>query len=64
MQRAANVHEQISTPRLSEAADVLDDAAALDEAVDVLAAHTPTGETPLRGLLRVCGSVRAASGSA
>jgi hypothetical protein len=64
MQRAADVHEQISAPGLSEAADVLDDAAALDEAVDVLAAHTPTGNAPMGGLLRVCGSVRAASGSA
>jgi hypothetical protein len=54
MQRTADFHDQISDTRLPEAADVMDDAAALDAAVDVLDAHAPTGDAPIRGLLRAC----------
>ena len=32
----------------------MDDAAALDAAVDVLDAHAPTSDAPIRGLLRTC----------
>ena len=32
----------------------MDDAAALDARVDVLDAHAPTGDAPIRGLLRAC----------
>jgi hypothetical protein len=32
----------------------VDDAAALDTAVDMLDAHAPTGDAPIRSLLRVC----------
>ena len=54
MQRTADFHDQISDTRLPQAADVMDDAAALDAAVDVLDAHAPTGDAPIRGLLRAC----------
>ena len=54
MQRTADLHNQISGTCLPEAADVVDDAAALDTAVDMLDAHSPTGDAPIRGLLRVC----------
>jgi hypothetical protein len=54
MQRTADFHEQIADARLPQAADVVDDAAALDATVDVLDAHAPTGDTPIRGLLRAC----------
>jgi hypothetical protein len=52
MQATADFHEQIADPRLPEAADVMDDAAALHAAVDVLDAHAPTSEAPIRGPLR------------
>jgi hypothetical protein len=32
----------------------VDNTAALDAAVDMLDAHAPTGEAPIRGLLRAC----------
>ena len=54
MQRTADLHDQILDTRLPEAADVVDDAAALDATVDVLDAHAPTGDAPIRGLLRAC----------
>jgi hypothetical protein len=54
MKRTADFHEQISDPRFPKAARIMDDAAALDAAVDVLDTHAPTGDTPLRGLLRAC----------
>jgi len=51
MQRTADLHDQISDTFLPEAAEVVDDAAALDAAVDVLDAHAPTGDAPIRGFL-------------
>jgi hypothetical protein len=54
MQRTADLHDQILDTRLPEAADVADDAAALDATVDVLDAHAPTGDAPISGLLRAC----------
>jgi hypothetical protein len=54
MQRTADLHNQISHTRLPETADVMDDAAALNAAVDVLDTHAPTGNAPIRGLLRAC----------
>jgi hypothetical protein len=54
MQRTADLHDQISDTRLPQAADVVDDAAAFNATVDVLDTHTPTGDAPIRGLLRTC----------
>jgi hypothetical protein len=51
MQRTADFHDRISDPRLPEAADVVDNAAALDAAVDMLHACAPTGNAPIRSLL-------------
>src|SRR5215831_18392131 len=48
----ADFHDQIADPRLSPAADVVDEAAALDAAVDVVDAHTSAGDAPIRRLLR------------
>jgi hypothetical protein len=47
MQRTADFHDQIADPRLSQATDSVDDAAALDAAVDVLDAHTSAGDAPI-----------------
>ena len=52
MQRTADFHKQIADARLPQAADVVDDAAPLDAAVDVLDAHTSAGKAPIRGFLR------------
>src|SRR5882724_2036697 len=52
MQRTADFHKQIADARLPQAADVVDDAAPLDAAVDVLDAHTSAGNAPIRGFLR------------
>ena len=54
MQRTTDLHDQIADTRLPEAANIMDDAAALDATVDVLDAHAPTGDAPIRGLLRAC----------
>jgi hypothetical protein len=54
MQRTTDFHDQISDPRLPEAADIVDDAAALDAAVDVLDAHSTAGDASIRGFLRAC----------
>jgi len=54
MPRTADFHEQITHPCLPQATGVVDDPAALDAAVDVLEAHTPTGNAPIRGFLRPC----------
>ena len=54
MQRTADFHDKIADPLLTEAERVLDDATALDATVDVLDAHAPTGDAPIRGLLRAC----------
>jgi hypothetical protein len=47
MHGTADSHDRISAPRLPEAADVLDDAAALDAVIDMLKAHAPTSDAPL-----------------
>jgi hypothetical protein len=51
MPGTADFHDRLSDPRLPEAADVLDDAAALDAAVDRLNAHAPTSDALIRRLL-------------
>src|SRR5262247_2355387 len=51
MQGTADFHEQIADTRLPQAARVVDNAAALDAAVDVLDARPPTGDAPMRGVL-------------
>jgi hypothetical protein len=51
MQRTADFHNQIADARLPQAAGIVDDATALDTAVDMLDAHTPTREAPIRDLL-------------
>jgi hypothetical protein len=48
----ADVHHTIADAHLAEAARVVDDATALDAAVDVLDAHAAAGDTPIRGFLR------------
>ena len=52
MQCTADFHDRISDPCFPEAADVQDDAAALDAAVDMLNAHAPTSDAPIHRLLR------------
>jgi hypothetical protein len=52
MQRTADFHEQIADARLPQAAGVVDDAAALDAAVDVLDAHATARDAPIRRVLR------------
>jgi hypothetical protein len=52
MQCTADVHEQIADARLPQAAGVVDDAAALDAAVDVLDAHATACDAPIRRFLR------------
>ena len=52
MQRTADFHEQIADARLPQAAGVVDDAAALDAAVDVLDAHATARDAPIRRFLR------------
>jgi hypothetical protein len=51
MQRAADFHDQIANVCRPEAAGVVDDAAALDTAVDMLDAHAAAGDAPIRGFL-------------
>jgi hypothetical protein len=52
MQRTADVHDQITHPRLPQAAGVVDDATALDAAVDLLDTDTAAGDAPIRRCLR------------
>ncbi len=52
MQRTADFHDQIADAGLPQAAGVVDDATALDAAVDVLDAHAPAGDPPIRSFLR------------
>ena len=52
MQRAADFHHQITDARLPQAADVVDDAAALHTAVDVLNAGTAACNPSIGGFLR------------
>ena len=47
IQCTADFHDQIADPRLSQAGDVADDAAALDAAVDMFDAHTSAGNAPI-----------------
>ena len=54
MQRTADFHNQIADARLSEAAGIVDNTAALDTTVDMLNAYAPAGDAPIRGLLRAC----------
>jgi hypothetical protein len=54
MQRTADFHDQVADACLPEAAGVVDDATALDAAVDVLDAHTSAGDATIRGFLRPC----------
>ena len=53
MQRTADFYDQIADARLPEPAGVVDNAAALDAAVDVPDAHTTAGNTPIRRFLPV-----------
>jgi hypothetical protein len=53
----ADFHDHIADARLPQAGGIVDDAAALDTAVDMLDAHAPTGDAPIRGLL-ACVSFR------
>jgi hypothetical protein len=52
MERTANFHDTIADACLPETAGVVDDAAALDAAVDVLDAHATAGDPTIRGFLR------------
>jgi hypothetical protein len=52
MQRTADFHDQVADARLPEAAGVVDDATALDAAVDMLDAHAPAGDATIRSFLR------------
>ena len=51
MQRTADFHDQIADARLPQTAGVVDDAAALDTAVDVLDAHAATRDAPIGSFL-------------
>jgi hypothetical protein len=51
MQRTADFHEQVADARPPQATDVVDDAATLDAAVDVLNTHTAAGDAPIRRFL-------------
>jgi hypothetical protein len=51
MQGTADFHHQIADARLPQSTRVMDDAAALDAAVDVLDAHAPAGDAAIRGFL-------------
>ena len=52
MQRTADLHHQIVHARFPQSARVLDDATALDAAVDVLDAHAATRDPPISRFLR------------
>jgi hypothetical protein len=51
MPRTAHFYDASAHPRLPEAAGVVDDAAALDAAVDVLNADAAASDAPIRSLL-------------
>ena len=51
MQRTADFHDHIADARLPQPAGVVDNTAALDAAVDVLDAHPPAGDAPIRRFL-------------
>jgi hypothetical protein len=52
MQRTADFHDPIANAGLPQAAGVVDDAAALDTAVDMLDAHPAARDATIRGFLR------------
>jgi hypothetical protein len=52
MQRRADFHQQIADARLPQAAGIVDAAATLDAAVDVLDAHVTARDAPIRRFLR------------
>ena len=52
MERTANFHDTIADACLPETAGVVDDAAALDAAVDVLDAHATARDALVRRFLR------------
>jgi hypothetical protein len=52
MQGTADFHDAIAHARLPETADIVDNAAALDAAVDVFNAHAAARDTLIRRLLR------------
>jgi hypothetical protein len=52
MQRTADFHDHIADAPLPAAAGVVDDAAALDAAVDMLEAHTAARDAPIRRFWR------------
>jgi hypothetical protein len=52
MQGTADFHDAIANARLPETAGIVDNAAALDAAVDVLNAHAAARDTPIRRFLR------------
>jgi hypothetical protein len=54
MQAPADFHATIANAYLSEAAGVVDDAAALDTAIDVLDAHAAARDVPIGRFLRPC----------
>jgi len=51
MQRTADFHDQVADARLPQAAGVVDDATALDAAVDVLDAYATTRDASIGGFL-------------
>jgi hypothetical protein len=53
MQCTVDFHDQIVDTDLPEAAGFVDDATALDAAVDMLDAHATAHNASIRGLLRV-----------
>jgi hypothetical protein len=64
MQSTADFHDPVADACLAEALRVMDDAAALDTAVDVLDANAAAGDPPIRGFLRAraCPATRLPSG--
>ena len=52
MQPTANVHDHLSCPRRPEAADVVDEAAALDATVHRLDPHPAPCDAPIDSVLR------------
>jgi len=52
MPRTADFHDQVADACLPEAAGVVDDATALDAAVDLLDAHAPAGDATIGRFLR------------
>ena len=52
MQRTADFHNQVANAGRPEAAGAMDDATALDAAVNVLDAHEASGDAPIHRFLR------------